>query len=370
MGITSATYSQKYRNSGLFLEIHLSEGEVMKTNDFVDGINKDGLPINDYSASDFRIGWQTRGTQPWHHTLNLPYYGLGFYNSVFSNKEEIGYPAAIYFFFGGPFSQRPKSSFDYEFSFGLSYNWEPYDDIDNPFNVAIGSYHNAYIDLKIKYMWYFSKKVSLSTGLRATHFSNGALRHPNAGINLVAPFVGLRYDVVSKEPEIPFEQIKPNQTETTKEFNILLTSGRRAVKHTLTPNYETVWLRSVSLEYLKPTGYVFKYGVGLDLGIDQNRNLSIEDNDVQLASKKKQIFSGISLIGQFRANRMAVQAGLGYELQNNGKFYFSNDIYQRIGLRYYAFNHLFAGIAIKANNFSAADYIEWSLGYSIPRKSN
>jgi hypothetical protein len=63
-----------------------------------------------------------------------------------------------------------------------------------------------------------------------------------------------------------------------------------------------------------------------------------------------------------------VQAGVGYEMLNNGKFYFSNDVYQRIGLRYYLHKHLFAGIAIKANNFSKADYIEWSLGYSISRK--
>lgn len=58
------------------------------------------------------------------------------------------------------------------------------------------------------------------------------------------------------------------------------------------------------------------------LGIDENRNLTIDENDVQLASKKKQILSGVSIIGQFRANRLAVQAGVGYELINDGKFYY------------------------------------------------
>lgn len=123
--VASSSYSQKYRNSGLYLETHLTQGKVLQSNDFVRGDNKEGLPISDFSATDFRIGWQTTGSKPWHHAHNLPYYGLGIHNVVLSNEDEIGYPAALYFFFGAPFSRKEKSSFDYEFSFGLSHNWGP-----------------------------------------------------------------------------------------------------------------------------------------------------------------------------------------------------------------------------------------------------
>lgn len=362
--IASLSYSQKYRNSGLFFETHLTQGKVLKSNDFVRGDNKEGIPIKDFSATDFRIGWQTKGSKAWHHEHNLPYYGIGIHSIVFSNAEEIGYPAALYFFFGAPFSQRAKSSFDYEFSFGLSHNWEPYDKINNPFNLAIGSYRNAYVDAKIKYAWYFSKKLSLDAGIRVTHFSNGAMKFPNAGINLFAPFVGLRYDLIAKD-HVPREQLNTKNVASTEEFNILIASGKRSVKNTLTPNHQMVSLVNISLEYLKPAGPIFKYGVGLDLGIDENRNLTIDGNDIALAPMKRQIFSALSIIGQFRANRLAVQAGIGYEMLNNGKLHFSNDMYQRIGLRFYPYKHIIAGIAIKANNFSTADYIEWSLGYSI-----
>ena len=212
--VASPLFSQKYRNSGLFLETHFTQGKVLKSNAFVRGDNKDSLPISNFSATDFRIGWQTRGREAWHHAHKLPYYGLGIHSMVFSNAEEIGYPTALYFFFGAPFFRKEKSSFDYEFSFGLSHNWEPYDDIDNPFNLAIGSYKNAYIDAKIKYVWYFSKKVSMDVGVRVTHFSNGAMKMPNAGINLFAPFVGLRYDLIAKDP-IPLEQLAKQKIEKT-----------------------------------------------------------------------------------------------------------------------------------------------------------
>lgn len=359
-------YSQKYRNSGLFIETQITQGKVLKSNDFVRGNNKNEEPIKDFSATDLRIGWQTRGSKAWHHALNLPYYGIGSYNLVFSNEEEIGYPSAVYFFFGAPFTRRSKSSFDFEFSFGLSYNWKPFDQIDNPFNLAIGSYKNAYIDAKIKYEWYFSKRFSLNSGLRVTHFSNGALRHPNAGINMLAPSVGVKYDIVSKDP-IPLSHIKNQKVKTFDEFNISITSGKRSVKDTYTINHKMVSLVNISFEYLRPAGDIFKYGIGLDLGIDENRNLNILGNNVSLAARKDQLFSGLTAIGQFRANRLGVHAGFGYEIANNNKIYFSNNLYQRIGLRYYLLDHLFAGIAIKAINFSKADYIEWTVGYSISK---
>ena len=362
--IALSSFAQKYRSSGLYFETHATQGLVIKSNDFVKGNNREETPINNFSATDLRIGWQTIGDKAWHHTHNLPYYGIGIHNIVFSNENEIGYPAALYFFFGAPFSRRGKSSFDYEFSFGLSHNWKPYDVADNPFNVAIGSYRNAYIDGKIKYVRYLSKRISLDAGIRVTHFSNGAMKFPNAGINLFAPFVGLRYNVIAKDP-IPREQLSAQELDQTNELNIIIASGKRSVKHTSTINEHMVSLVNLSFEYLKPAGNKFKYGMGLDIGLDQNRNLTIDGDYIELASKQRQVFSAVSVIGQFRANRLAVQAGIGYELFNNNKLYFSNDIYQRLGLRFYVHKHFFAGIAIKARSFNKADYIEWSIGYSI-----
>ena len=368
LAIVSGVYSQKRPNYGLYIEHVFSQGEVLKTNDFVKGINKKGIPINDFTASDIRIGWQTRGTEQWHHVLKFPYYGVGFYNSLFSYKEEIGHPTALYFFFGGPFSFKKKSSFDYEFGFGLSSNWKPYDEIENPFNLAIGSYMNAFVDFKAGYSWYFGKKFSLKTGARLTHFSNGALRHPNHGINLASLFLGVRYDFVAREDilnTIPF----PEYDTPAEEITLAVVLGERSVKNTATPNLKRVSLKSLSLGYLKPGGGLYKYGLGLDVGLDENRWVVVNKDSVELAPRKEQIFLGIAPIGQFRTNRVAVQAGLGYEIISGGKF-LQNQFYQRIGLRYYFTKQLFSEIAIKATNFSQADYIEWSLGFNLKKAAD
>lgn len=215
-------------------------------------------------------------------------------------------------------------------------------------------------------MRYLSKRISLDAGIRLTHFSNGAMKFPNAGINLYAPFVGIRYNLIVKEP-IPREQLKVQKIDNRDEMNIILASGKRSVRNTETPNQHMVSLINMSFEYLKPANSLFKYGLGLDVGIDQNRNLSIDGDNIELASKSKQLFSSVSVLGQFRANRLAVQAGIGYEIFNNDKLHFSNVVHQKIGLRFHVHNNFFAGIAIKAQNFSRADYIEWSVGYSISK---
>lgn len=118
LSVVFLSYGQKYRNSGLYFETHITQGIVLQSNDFVRGDNKEEIPINDFSATDFRIGWQTRGTKAWHHTHKLPYYGIGIHNIVFSNADEIGYPAALYFFFGAPFSRIIKAYFISKVRFG------------------------------------------------------------------------------------------------------------------------------------------------------------------------------------------------------------------------------------------------------------
>lgn len=363
--ISIFSFGQRNRNAGFFTEIHLTQGGVIKSNDFVRGENKEGKTIDNFSSTDLRFGWQTQGNELWHHDLQLPYFGLGLYNIVFSNEDEIGYPSAVYFFFGSPFARYKNSSLDYEFSFGLSYNWKPYDDINNPFNVAIGSYKNAYIDAQIKYVWYMSKRFTLDAGLRLTHFSNGAIRLPNKGINLIAPSLGIRYDIVPKTP-YPFDEVKDQKRTISNELSFLFSSGKRSVRGTTTPNEHMASLFNVSVDYLIPTNNIFKYGFGLDFGLDESRNLLIDGNDITHPSITKQLFSGASVIGQFRAYRLGVQAGIGYEFFNDGKIYFTNQLYQRLGLRYYVYKDFFAGINIKARNFSVANYVEWNIGYTIP----
>ncbi len=359
---TEKVVAQRQRNTNLFIDIGAAQGEILKTNEYVTGENKYGLPITDYSSADIRLGWQTLGTKQWHHDLLLPYYGVGFHSSYFVNENYFGYPYSLYFFFGGPFVKLNKHAFNYEFSFGLSNNWEHYDQKENPLNLAIGSKQNAYVDVRVFYSLLFFKRMELQAGVRATHFSNGSTKSPNKGLNIISPFVNLRYALTRRE--IP-EDMQIGQYDPTPEFNILLTIGHKAIKDTPIPNSNHAGLITLSLEYLRPAKKIWKYGLGVDLGFDENKAITIMENTVQKASEKKQFFMGSGLIGQFRARNLAVQGDFGLELIARGYDKFRKRIYQKVGLRYYFRQKFIAGIRIKARNFCQADYIEWSIGYSF-----
>ncbi|MCL3780118.1 hypothetical protein EMN47_06910 [Prolixibacteraceae bacterium JC049] len=360
--IAFSVQAQKKRETTFFTQIDISQGDVLKTNDFVSGINKKGFPINDFSSADIKLGWQTNGSKQWHHDLNLPYYGLGIQSTKFSLEEEIGYPTAVYFFFGGPFVKQQKYSFDYEFGFGISYNWKPYNKIDNPFNIAIGSHHNAYIDLRMAYSRYLSPEMRFIAGIHVTHFSNGAVRFPNKGMNMIAPFVGLRYHFKAPQELAPTDIPKPLPSH---EINLLYSTGKRSCDEIDDMNKYHFSLHNLSFEYLKVPSPIFRYGLGFDLSIDQHNFIEIDGNTVHKAPFRKQIVGGLTALGQFRANRLAIHAALGYELFGHEHNRLIKRLYQRLGLRVYTYKNMFLGVHIKAQNFSAADYIEWAIGFTI-----
>jgi len=351
------------KHSNLFIDIGIGQGEVLKTNKYVNGNNKFNLPISDYSSADFRVGWQTLGTRQWHQHLLMPYYGAGVHMSYFANNDYFGLPSALYLFCGGPFARRPKHAFNYEFNLGLSYDWKHYDKTTNPLNVAIGSQQTAYIDLRVFYSRYVFKRMELHAGLRATHFSNGATAFPNKGLNIVSPYFNVRYALT--QHKIP-KEVKPQHgLAPITEYNLMLSIGRRAIEGTKTINSAYATLLDLTFEYQKPVGNIFKWGFAVDLGLDENRNVIINDNDVQKASLTKQFFLGNAVVGQFRVHQFAIQADMGIELIGSGYTSFLKRVYQRMGLRYYVAEKFIAGVRIKARNFSQADYIEWSLGYSF-----
>jgi len=68
-----------------------------------------------------------------------PYQGIGLAYYNFGNRQEIGNPVALYVLQGGSLARfDPRLALNYEWNFGLSSGWHPYDPDINPNNVIIG----------------------------------------------------------------------------------------------------------------------------------------------------------------------------------------------------------------------------------------
>ena len=62
---------------------------------------------------------------------------------------------------------------NYEWNFGASFGWKPYDEYDNPENQIIGPKVNAYLNVNLYLKWALAPKVDLRIGATGSHFSNG-----------------------------------------------------------------------------------------------------------------------------------------------------------------------------------------------------
>lgn len=363
------TKPQRYN----YLSIRYTPGYVLPTNDFVKGVNEAGDPINFYQSLDISYGVQTDGSKDWHHIFNFPYYGVSFYNANFFDRDELGMPTALFGFMGLPLERKENSLFGYELGFGLTYNWNAYDPIDNPFNIAIGSYRTVYINANLFYEYYINKRWSAKGGLGFTHFSNGGTKKPNSGLNLASPFIKLTYSLKDR-PEL--ERLP--QADYDQHYEVAIQYGIGAKNKIYTnPNNEELYndamfsFSNFSAAFLKQTTWKNKFGAGFDLTYDEmaGATVTFPENDIPQVDQADhfgdKLMLGLFGTYEFTVNRLSVASYFGAYAFRKTYDGMPPLLYQKFGLKYHFKRDIYIGLLVRAHNFSVADVIEWNLGYRI-----
>ena len=83
------------------------------------------------------------------------------------------------------------------FAMGVGVITQPYHVKTNPTNRAIGSYGNAFGQLYLEGSRRITSRLSMQMGLRFSHFSNGAWKAPNLGINIPSVSLGITKNIIS-----------------------------------------------------------------------------------------------------------------------------------------------------------------------------
>lgn len=316
----------------------------------------------DYRAVDFKLGWKKVLNTPYNYLYRYPTLGIGF-NSALKNYQEIGRPQAIYGFMEIPFSikgLRRKFSFGYFTQLGVGFNLTPYDSVANPNNRYIGSQINAYINMGLSSTFRLSERTELFAGFGLKHYSNGATKKPNAGINLFPLNISMRvklgelYATPVDPPEIPEKKLKTF-------WNLALYTGMK--------NYEigdpSYFRGGVGINYLFESVYKYRLGLGLDLFWAQGMELRFPEDDFSFKDQ-----TSLAVVGSWEwqlTERLYVPIGLGVYLYRNELNQEISWFYERVGARYRFGDHMFAGMQIKAHK-AKADFFEFTIGYTIPGK--
>ncbi len=358
-----------------YLRSAYQAGVVLGTNDFLTGDNQAGQPIDRFHSLRLDFGWQTDGSQDWHHAYNFPSYGVGIYGADFFNDEELGTPTSLYGFYVWPLHRSSNWTFNFDIAFGFTHNWEAYDPVNNPQNIAMGLGRSVHIEGGPNVQYRLAKQWSLIGALTFTHFSNGGTQRPNNGINTAGPMMYVKYDLAP-----------PVQTPTRRnigdydpswDLTVCGSMGKRNLNLTiedaeqradyLNRNY-MVGNLTVGL------GHRFTHKsrvvVGLDLGYDESVSDLVELNAYNEGRNEQgktsdnyelAVFGGYEVI----ANRTHLILHLGYKLLYKDEPGRLPVFYQRLGVKQFVYKDWFAGLNVRFHELGSADNLEWNLGYSV-----
>jgi hypothetical protein len=247
-------------------------GRVFTTNEFLRWTNTEAEKINTYQAFSIKFSTQTTGKKHWEQLYKFPYWGIGLYMADFYNPEEIGFPLAFYGFLNAPFIRWNKLTFNYELGFGLTFNWKSFDPITNQYNQSIGAAESALIDAGLNLGYMITKRIEFTAGFSLTHFSNGALKKPNLGLNTIASKISLKYNFF----DLPnFQRMKVPIYNDRNEWLVSFYGGVKnvifdTINVQIIEKYKGVYYSELgfSIGYNRQISYKSKFGLGMTFSYD------------------------------------------------------------------------------------------------------
>jgi len=296
---------------------------------------------------DISIGKQTYGQTVWDQLYRYPTYGIGYSYADFGNPEDLGHANAIFGYLDIPFCRKNKHLFSYRIAGGLAYL--------NKGNIAIGTHLNLYFDASLIYRWYFATHWELINAFGATHYSNGAIKMPNLGLNMFSYRLGFRYHFKYQKKE--FTRLELPKIDKRNSISIFAAGGTKEKR----PNGDIPYsVGSFSIDYLRVLSLKHKIGLGFDTFYDESL-FEVMDPDSTLNLSTSDIMRyGVHAGFEAEIYKLMLTIHIGTYIHANYKD--DGSIYQRVALRYLISKNVYANVSLKTSK-GVADYVEWGIGY-------
>ncbi|MDL2264937.1 acyloxyacyl hydrolase [Parabacteroides sp. OttesenSCG-928-G21] len=380
--IFSDSTANNLSRSPRFVAFNTMGGVVLPTNDYI----RAGNSWPPFVSLSLKYAVASAGDKWQDYAYGMPYYGIGLYAARFFEKGGLGSPISVFLFQGGDLAEYSRKwSLKYELNLGMSFGWKPYDVFDNPDNIALGSSVNAHIGANVYMKHKLSDVIDLNFGLGLTHFSNGAMQLPNKGLNMIAPFVEIVYNIHPiQTAEDRSASLIPPLHEDRMDYDLSFTSTTRQIRvdtvgtglptRLLDKNFKVF---GFSYAALFVRDYKYKWGPSIELVYDESsdvkvwRQLHPEDGQfydrVKLGAFHKRITLGLSIKGELTFPYVSFFANLGYNILHGNDYDYR--LYQIIGAKAYLKDNIYGTFGIRASRFSKAQYLMWSVGYTIKGKT-
>lgn len=379
----SAFYSRPYIYQ---VAIEGRPGYVFPTNPFLKGESNDGKPFDFVYSTHLKYSFHFQPDSYVNNIYRGVYQGIGLSHYNFGSSAEIGNPIALYLFQGATIAQlSPRLSLNYEWNFGISAGWEPYNKESNPDNGMIGSKLNAYMNANFYFKQRLSTKFDLVAGGTLTHFSNGNTKFPNAGLNAIDAKVGLVYNLNGQDRKLStllsYTPLLINKFPKHISTDVVLFGSwrRKGLIFNDTPlaSPDTYHVFGFNVNPMYNMNYNLRFGLSLDGVYDSSANVYTEDYIVSTGGDnpgytfykptiEKQLALGISARGEYVMPYFTVGVGIGTNVLHGGGDFKGH--YQILALKVEVTRSSFIHIGYNLRDFKEPNYLMLGIGYRFGNK--
>ncbi len=335
------------------LELNYTPGFIMPHNKSIDYM------IKDYTSGfNINLVKQTTGKEQWEQIYHKPRLGYGFYHGTLGNNNVYGKSYSLYSFFEGPFwNYQNDFKINYRLSYGISYVSKTFDLYENYNNIAIGSNLNIHFSLMLNAALSITDQFTFVSGVNFTHFSNGKVKSPNKGLNVVSANAGMRYMLYP----VKYKENSDVEIPPVKDKNSFTAFWAHGVKDFNRFNKTKYYISSFTLNFEHKYKHWGRYGMGTDLFYDNSlKNFINKEKDP--GNLNPELFRlGIHGSHDFIVGDLALSLQLGYYVYN--KIFYITNLYSRVGIKYNPYKNWHTKISLKSHNANA-EFIEFGIGYS------
>lgn len=350
--LSGSTFAQFKKGGTNLIGADMLNGTILK--------HKEGIShLITAPSRGFRIHFErkTHGDQPWEKRYNYPDLGVTFTYLDYGN-EALGSTLGLapYFGFYLTKNKMARSFWRYKLGMGMGYTKNTYDPIHNNKNIAISTKITSEVLVELDHFYKFSPRLESMVSLSMTHFSNGAIKKPNSGINVVSANLGLRYKISPTS----YEYKNTEDTPITKKIGFVVITKGGLNEEVVGGGARPFVILTGMLD--KQINHKSRIGAGLEWFHSESLRKEVEYSNQFGDETPKTARLGVFIGHELMVNDFSLISQFGYYLYDPYKNF--DKTYVRANLRYYLTKQLFGGIGVKSH-VGKAESAEFIIGYRI-----
>lgn len=295
----------------------------------------------------------TNGEKTWQQIHNYPLIGYSFQYFSMDKNKPLGDSYSLIKYYGKRILKTSRSSLSYRMGFGAAYIERRFDKNTNYKNNLISTRLSFTLNGRINYSYAITKQWNINAGIGLMHFSNGAIKVPNLGINIPSIHIGFGFC-----PE-PLEKIRRDSLPVFKKETQVIVSLAGGFKQVYPVEGPSYFISTLSAYVNRKVNRKSALNIGMEAFYDASNKTVLDTLPSDKQGGGNYFKLGLAAGHELYIGKVSLLTQLGFYLYDPLRL--ARRTYQRIGLKYYVTDNLFGIIGLKLH-LGQADLVEWGVG--------